>query len=199
MKKYLLLTAILVLMGYVVLPQTSGRKDASAEEYAVYSAAIAKMFDGERVTKAGTKPLVIRDVTDIDTSAGVDWKPGHEYFAKMFPALQDEVVRDYKVRNHEPLRLSDSLQLNFKYVLVDKKEIEKELIGSVWWDEFDKKYPDSGGFIILSRPGFNAAMNQALVYIHHGCGPLCGRGRYMRLEKSVDGWKVVQEETAWIA
>src|SRR5215217_7791371 len=109
----------------------------------------------------------------------------------MFPTLTAGVARDYRARNKESVRLKESFQLNIKYVLVDKKEIEKIFNGGRW-EEFYKRYRDSGGFISLSRPGFNPAMNQALVYIAHACGGLCGTGHYVLLEKSVDGWKVIK-------
>ncbi len=69
MKKYLLLTTILVLFAYVALARTPERVDASAEEYAVYSAVIADMFFGEKVplvAQARIKLLVIQDATATD-------------------------------------------------------------------------------------------------------------------------------------
>jgi hypothetical protein len=42
-------------------------------------------------------------------------------------------------------------------------------------------------------------MNQALVYIEHGCGGLCGTGHYVLLEKGVDGWKVIKRSMVWIS
>ena len=49
MKKYLLLTAIVALLAYVQQPISPRVADASAEEYAVYSALIANMFAGDKV------------------------------------------------------------------------------------------------------------------------------------------------------
>jgi hypothetical protein len=67
------------------------------------------------------------------------------------------------------------------------------------WGEFYKRYPDSGGFISVSRPGFNKEMDQALIFIEHRCGDLCGTGHYILLEKSGDTWKVIQQNLVWIS
>ena len=202
MKKYLLLTAIVVLLAYVILPRTASRVNASAEEYAVYSAVIANMFDGERVTfdtGAKIKLLVIQDVTATDPTTRDDSRQDDQYFRRMFSTLTEGVAKDYRAKNNKPVRLVDSFGFIVKHVLVDKQEVDKIFIGGGSWEEFYKRYPDSGGFIILSRVGFNAAMNQALVYIQHGCGGLCGTGHYVLLEKSVDRWRVVNRNMVWIS
>ena len=200
MKSYLLLTvATMVLLAQVVLPRTPSQAEASAEEYAVYSAVIENMFAGDRVTfdtQAKIKLLVIQNHT---STTGDNSNQDDQYFRRMFPTLTEGVVKDYRARNNEPARLKDSFDLKVKHVLVDKQEIEKIFNGGGWWEEFYKRYPDSGGLIIFSRAGFNAAMNQALVYIQHGCGGLCGTGHYVLLEKSVDGWRVVKRNMVWIS
>lgn len=193
--KYLLLTAI-VILGYLVLPSTSSAADASAEQYAVYSAVIANTFDKE--TKL--KQLVIQDLTATDGTAIENLREEGRYFERTFPTLKPEVITDYKTRNKEPLRLTASFDLKIKYVMVTDKEIEKIFNrGGGWWEDFYKKCPDSGGFISLSRPGFNAAMDQALVYIGHFCGGLCGTGHYALLEKRDHRWMVVRQNMVWIS
>jgi len=197
MMKYLLLTVIVVL-GCAVLPSTSSAAHASDEEYAVYSAVITTMFD----IKAKTRQLVIQDVT-VNNETVIDKSlQENRYIERVFPTLKEGVLRDYKARNKEPLQLKDAFDLDAKYILVmiPQKEIARLFNeGGSWWDEFYKRYPDSGGFISLSRPGFNAARNQALVYIEHHCGGLCGTGRYVLLEKSKDRWRVIQEEMVWVS
>jgi hypothetical protein len=83
--------------------------------------------------------------------------------------------------------------------LIEKQEIEKIFKGRGWWAESYKRYPDSVGLIVLSRVGFNAARNQAMVYIQHVCGGLCGTGHYVLLEKNADQWRVVKESMVWVS
>ena len=191
MKRHLLLTAIVLLVTYP-LPSTPTPPDASAEEYAVYSAVIANMFQ----TKS--KLLVIQDATATDFTED-NSKQDDQYFRRMFPTLAEGVVKDYKARNNEPVRLKDSFKLNAKHVLVDKQEIDKIFKGGGWWEEFYKRYPDSVGLIILSHVGFNSAMNEAMIYIQHSCGGLCGTGHYVLLQKSGDKWRVVKQNMVWVS
>lgn len=175
---------------------------ASAEEYAAWSAVIANMFAGERITfdsQAKIKQLVIGDETTVDHTATSDPDKEEQEFKQMFPMMAAEVAKDYRVKNRTPVRLKDSFQLSMKHVLIEKEELDRMFKSRDEWGEFYKKYPDSGGFIRLSRVGFNSAMNQALVYVEHGCGGLCGTGHYVLLEKNVDGWRVVQSSMAWIS
>ncbi|MEO7157279.1 MAG: hypothetical protein ABI039_06950, partial [Vicinamibacterales bacterium] len=37
---------------------------------------------------------------------------------------------------------------------------------------------DSGGFMVISAVGFNAARTRAMVYMAHSCGSLCGGGTH---------------------
>jgi hypothetical protein len=200
-KRYLLLTALMVLLAYVVPARTSNQVDVSAEEYAVHSAAITEMFFGEKVplvAQARMKLLVIQDATAANTDREKA-KQDDPYFRKMFLTLAAGVVKDYQARNNEPARLKESFKLKVKYVLAEKQEIERIFKGGGWWEDFYERYPGSEGLIILSRVGFDAGMNQALVYFHHWCGPKCGRGYYLLLEKSSDRWQVVQRKQVWIS
>ncbi|HET6975131.1 MAG TPA: hypothetical protein VFI24_02325 [Pyrinomonadaceae bacterium] len=199
MKKYLLLTVIMVLLASLAPARTEGQ--ASTEEYAVYSAVIANMFPDEKRaddSKDKVIPLVILNVTGTDRPRPKEVQ-GELYFKQMFPTLPAGVAQDYNARNNEPARLKESFDLKLKYILVDDKEIKKIFDVGRNWEEFYKRYPGSRGFILLSRVGFNAEMNQALVYIQHSCGGLCGTGNYMLLEKKDDRWQVVKRSMAWIA
>lgn len=64
------------------------------------------------------------------------------------------------------------------------------------WEEFYKKYPDSGGFIGISPVGFNRERNQALIYLEHSCRSLCGSGHYILLSKNKEDWKV--DKNLWL-
>ena len=192
MKKYLL-TALIVLVGQTVLAQSPRAVDASTEEYAVYSAVIADRFAGTHYDR-----IVIQNVTESNDVTIETINRNERYFARMFPALKNGVARDYNIRNKEPLRFKDSLVLKMEYVLIDEKEIEKVFKDSAW-EEFYKKYPNSGGLISLSRPGFNSGMNQALIYRQYWCDWLCGAGNYLLLKKSGDRWTVVKEHNVWVS
>jgi hypothetical protein len=59
------------------------------------------------------------------------------------------------------------------------------------WEGFHQRYPDSGGYIIMSAVGFNKEKTQAIVYTGSACGGLCGLWRFHLLEKIDGKWKKV--------
>jgi hypothetical protein len=107
-------------------------------------------------------------------------------------------MSDYEAKNREPSPLTDSFRLKIKHVVVSHEEIEQALKNG-GWQGFYAKYPESGGYIAFSRVGFNAGMDQSLVYFEHWCGGLCGSGIYLLLTKETDGWKVTKELRSWIS
>jgi hypothetical protein len=199
MKQYLLLAlAIICILSCAVAPRAQRQADASAEEYDVYSAVIANMLADEKGTfdtQEKIKVLVIKSRTSTD---GSSFDRPDEHFQQWFPMVKEGVARDYQIKNKTPVRLKSFFGLNLKYVLADELLLQK-MFKRGGWEEFYKRYPDSGGYIAFSRVGFNPAMDQALVYIAHGCGGLCGTGHYVLLEKSADKWRVLKRSMVWIS
>lgn len=89
--------------------------------------------------------------------------------------------------------LQRRLQVKRPYELVRSDTIRQffNKRGPEGWKDFNQRYPDSGGFIILSPVGFNKSRTLAVVYTGSSCGGLCGRWTFHLLEKDQDGWKVV--------
>jgi hypothetical protein len=65
------------------------------------------------------------------------------------------------------------------------------------WEAFYRKYPNSGGFITLSRVGFDAEKKHAFAYVQYECGSLCADASYYLLEKEQGVWKVTKRAMAW--
>ena len=55
------------------------------------------------------------------------------------------------------------------------------------------------GSVQVSRVGFNAAKNEALVYTGSYCGALCGSGYLFLLRKSGDHWEIVARHNLWVS
>jgi len=64
--------------------------------------------------------------------------------------------------------------------------------------DFQKRFPNNLGYIVLSAVGFNRDQTQAVFYIDHFCG-LCGGGRYVLMEKVNGSWQVRDEHYTWIS
>ena len=197
--------AAVIMIGAVAQgsPRTARQSEIPAEEYAVYSAVIAEMFAGGKVTfdtGSKVKILVIKDHTVRDPFRGDveirDWKDLKEQFS----SITQETIDDYAAKRKEAYQLQDAFDPKLKHTLFKKAEFEemfKDIMGG--WEAFYKRFPDSGGFVGFSRVGFDPAMNQALVYVEHGCGSLCGTGHYVLLDKGEGGWKIAKRFMAWIS
>jgi hypothetical protein len=114
--------------------------------------------------------------------------------------LSQETVDDFAARNKIPRRLASLPNIRLGYVVISKEEIEEIFRKAPdGWKRFYERYPSSVGFVGLSRVGFDSHMNEALVYMVHGCGWTCGSGRYFKLVKKDRTWVVDKELLRWIS
>ena len=65
--------------------------------------------------------------------------------------------------------------------------------GELQWINYYRRFPDSRGFTMLSRIGFNTERTQALLYIGSRCGPGCGDIHFLLLEKTNGVWATKKE------
>jgi len=180
--------------------QAGDQSKIAAEEYAIYGAVIRNMFAGDRVTfdtQAKVKLLVIEDRTvseHFNAAAGENEK---ERLKQIFsPPISQETIDDYVTKNAKSHQLTKSLDLKLKYTLIPNEKIKRIFTG-LPSDEFYRQFPDSGGYIALSRAGLNASSDQALAYMEHVCGGLCGSGHYLLLVKKNKEWVVQKQFVAW--
>ena len=106
--------------------------------------------------------------------------------------FKDALV-DYKNNQTSKWLLGRRFQIERNYELVNSDTINllfKEH-GVDGWRDFYSRYPNSGGFIIMSPVGFNKAKTLAVVYTGSSCGGLCGSWRFHLLEKLDGKWKEV--------
>lgn len=181
----------------------------SDETYRVYNAVIADMFAGDSVTfdtRAKVKQLILRDQTTSEY-AGHGSKENWDSVKERFRGkLAEDTIADYDAKLKSPTALKRSFDLDLKYSFLSKKESDAIFdSGGNFdhtrdnWTKFYEKYPDSGGFIMLSNVGFSKTGDQALVYVVHWCGDLCGTGHYVLLSKDEDKWKVDEKAMIWIS
>lgn len=179
------------------------------EEYRVYDEVVKSMFSGDKVTfdtQAKIKQIVIRDQTATEFAFSDKKENWGQVKTQLGNKISDELIANYEAVHDRPTLLTRSFELNLKYSLFSKKDYDA-IFDPVAdsekdrdrWMSFYEKYPDSGGYIMLSNVGFNKAKDQALVYFVHWCGGLCGTGHYIVLTKSDKGWEMLGKTMIWIS
>ncbi|MGA7296434.1 MAG: hypothetical protein WBW92_02840, partial [Rhodanobacteraceae bacterium] len=66
-------------------------------------------------------------------------------------------------------------------------------------DDFYKRYPATSGFVRVSQSVLTKDRQQALIYVAHYCGGLCGTGTVLLLKRSGSTWRIVKKEMLWIS
>src|SRR5215468_11107947 len=198
-----LIAALLVTHVAPVQSQQAGDQSGiPAEEYTIYAAVIDHMFAGDKVpfnSQAPVKMLVIKDWTVSNAFAAIAKEDEGSRMRQEFTSISQETIDDYLAKNAKSHQLTKSFDLKLNYILTPKEKIEEIFKSPGWWDEFYRQFPNSNGFIGLSRAGYNSSGNQALVYMEHSCGGLCGKGHYLLLVKNDQGWVVQKKFMAWIS
>jgi hypothetical protein len=177
--------AALVACGAEASPAPDTVTDVhAADEQAVYAAVLANGY--------GASFYVIDDHTmgfsldDPESAAELD------YVVSQMPDLSVQAVASFCVRNDGASALSGSLDLGAPYKLlsdIESKDIFS--VGQDGWTRFHQKYPDAPGIIGLSRVGFNASGDQALMRWRFQTDWLAGDGGFVLLTKAAGVWQVV--------
>ena len=165
--------------------------DSDIEEYAVYNDLLEAEFKGDELDQ-----VLIIDHTRVDKTKLMEQDLA--MFQENIPLAQD-LVTNFKERNQQSYPLKPILDFGVEYQLLSQEEVDelRPLDEASEWKLFDEKYPNSYGFVYLSRIGFNADFSQALVYIEsfHYDQPI--KGDYYLMVKQ-DGRWVVESSYEWM-
>lgn len=175
------------------------------EDYAVYSAIVKNLGhpeDPEEEWRDKTQ-FILRDKTVSGTDSMMNgdthlW--GFRSASKQGPT--PETVEAFNLRTKASCQLKASLDSSLTYTLVaddDVSKLFKKRAGGDGWTEFYAKYPKSSGYWNFSAVGYDKAGAEALVYVGHGCGWLCGTGHMVLLAKENGSWIVKNRVMLWIS
>ncbi len=67
------------------------------------------------------------------------------------------------------------------------------------WKKFYGAYPTATGIIRFSRVGFDAENKQAILYVEHACGGLCGTGFLVLFQLQWSRWEVIRNKNLWVS
>ncbi|MEK6285729.1 MAG: hypothetical protein AABO57_08310 [Acidobacteriota bacterium] len=169
--------------------QSSSDDGVSDDEYEIYSAVIKQNY-----LQSDTKQLIVEERTFRYDFASDDepWKDKPKGVS-----LDQSAAEDYEAKNSRQWLLNKaSFKLPVKFNLItdlDLKAIFHGHWGELEWIGYYRRYPDSRGFVMLSRIGFNTERTQALMYVGSRCGPSCGDIHFLLLEKTNGSWTTKKE------
>jgi len=171
-------------------PTEAPALNRNTEEIAVYSALLAYEFKGD------ISQFLIVDQTQLPSTGLVDEQLGD--FQEKNP-LDQVLLTNFLEVNQQPSALNPDMDLGLEYQLMTQEEIDElaPLDEASGWKLFDEKYPNAVGFIYLSRVGFNADLNQALVYYERYYYDQPINGGYLFLTRQ-DGKWVVEYGYEWM-
>jgi hypothetical protein len=85
-----------------------------------------------------------------------------------------EAIASYEDLQKKTWLFQRRFQIEKPYEIVNSDTILM-LLREGGWDGFYERYPDSGGYVVMSAVGFNKAKTLAIVYMGTSCGVQCGR------------------------
>lgn len=65
--------------------------------------------------------------------------------------------------------------------------------------DFEARFPNNFGYFLVSHAGLNPSKTEAILYVDHFCGGLCGKGGYFLMRKVNGVWSVVDQHVTWIS
>ena len=160
-----------------------------AEEYSVYSALLEKEF-----ARGGPPLVILADYPSWDAYA----RGGAQYLRTLMPSVPEEVRDDFEAKNRRPYRLRDQLRAGVPYVLVSLEEC-RELLRRQKRKEYKARCPSLSWSMTLSRVGFSAGRDRAVVYVGIRCRGLCGSGEYFLLTKESGAWEIRERRRVWVS
>jgi hypothetical protein len=153
---------------------------------------------------ARPKPIVALNRTrSISSDYFVDENLANR-LRKNLPEASGEVIAAFEKLQNESaeVKIPDRLiRHEFKIVVISRTQLDKIFSNQPIkeWPSFYKAFPGSSGFFSVSRVGFDAAGNQALFYVEHVCGGLCGTGTMVLMKFDWGSWRVAKTVQLWIS
>ena len=163
------------------------------EEQAVYAALLKQLYSAPT--------FVIMDDTSTGPADGVDnTTQTLDYVLQNLHDVAQATVDSFRSRNEAAHPFSPDLDLGVPYSLLSQDQ-RNQIFGQnqSGWEVFYNNYPNSPGITTLSRAGFNAAFDQALVYVGTQSNWLAGAGYYILMKKVNAVWTIDQRVMTWIS
>lgn len=164
--------------------QAEGTAVADADIYDIYSAIIEKDFAAYAV-------VVIREQAAYDD----DRDPG--YLATVLKDASAEAQADFIKANADPSKLFFEKRFSLaSYELLCAARYDHYTTGDRW-DAFYEAYKGAQGIVSLSAAGYNAAKDEAVVYLRNVVSTDRGEGYFVILKKEAGSWSTKYRVRTW--
>jgi hypothetical protein len=134
-----------------------------------------------------------------------DEPPFNSFFDKVYrfftrggryeDSVREETGNDFLQKACRPGPLSQTFHTDLPRTFVDLATLRFAGLGF----PFEKSFPGAGGVISLSKAGFDATLDEAIVSSSLVCGGLCGTGWRYVLKRKQGGWVVVAKRMLWVS
>lgn len=182
MRTVITVAVVSILLLPSALSQHSSELTAYEDEdaYKIYSVLLpheeaVDFAKGTLVIRQETEPASASSSQCLTPDAASQFKDAIADFSRI-NRKRRLLQRRFEIEKPHEIVPSDTIELTFK---------------ESGWNGFFARYPDSGGYIIMSAVGFKKDRTLAAVYTGSSCSGLCGRWS-LHLLRKVDGeWKTV--------
>ena len=164
------------------------------KDYAVYSACLNSTF-------VSYPELVIRQYTVSSTASELQSRFSNALVAE-FPDFPSTLFPDYITKNGARDFLGNKFTTPGKQIReVAESELNyysATLNSAEFWGKFNEEYPNSNGYVSLSRTGYNSDSTHALVEMGHSWSTTGGQGLLIYLRFNGTDWMVLKSIVSWV-
>ena len=174
------------------LISTLATDQSSREEQSVYAFLLSKMYQHTG--------YVIMAVTATSATGVGNTAQTLDYVLQNMHNVAAETLDSFRSRNATAQILHPDMQLGGPYTLLSQTARNRIFSqNQSGWDIFYSRYPQAPGLTTFSRVGFNATLDQALVYLGTQSNWLVGTGYYLLLKQVNGTWSIDQQVMIWVS
>jgi hypothetical protein len=194
-RKYLLYSLILCTVACTARPgatPTPAANQIDVQEQAVYAFLLPEMYRN--------RGYVIMAATATGPTGVDNTSQTLDYVLQNMHGVASDTRNSFLTRNDASYPVNPNMDLGGPYTILSQTA-RNQIFGQnqSGWEIFYNRYPQAPGITTLSRVGFNAAFNQALVYIGTQSNWLAGSGYYILLTKKNGSWSIDQQVMTWVS
>lgn len=115
------------------------------------------------------------------------------------PNADPATITDFIEKNESPYPIDPEFLLDGRLLPVPPSSLEAIFCDQDGWKRFNRQYPQSRGILGFSRIGFNAGLDEALLYIENQSHWLSGSGDYFLLRKTDGKWVRRGGKPCWLS